>query len=271
MVGLGFANITAGLSGTFVTNGSPTKTQIADHAGGRSQLTNVVAAGMAALVLIFMTDLLEYLPMATLSALVFVIGIKLIDVRRIKQIYAQKRDEFYIAIITAAVVVTLGAARGIIFAMILALIKHIYHSYKPKNSLMAPTRLDDGHVIWTWQPLTSYKQAQPGLIVYHFAAPVYYANADTFVKEVLMIAKAVPDLKIILLDFSTVSDVDYTGGETLIGLYKKLEAQNISMHLTQVENRVMSQLKAYGLIDIVGKQNIHHDITSAAKFLRTAE
>jgi high affinity sulfate transporter 1 len=268
IVGLGLANISAGLSGTFIANGSPTKTQIADNAGGRSQLTNIVAAGMAVVVLLFLTGLLEYLPVATLSALVFVIGIKLIDIRRIKQIYVQKRDEFYIAIITAGVVVAFGAARGIVFAIILALIKHIYHSCKPKNSLMVPARLPDGHIIWSWQPLSSRLQAHPGLIVYHFAAPIYYANAETLVKEVLALAHDIPELKVLLLDFSTVSDVDYTGGETLIRLYKKLKAKNISLHLTQVENRVMSQLKAYGLVDTVGKQHIHHDITSAVKFLK---
>ncbi len=269
--GLGLANITAGLSGTFVTNGSPTKTQIADDAGGRSQLTNLVAAGMAAVVLLFFTGLLKYLPVATLSALVFVIGIKLIDVRRIRQIYAQKRDEFYIALITAVVVVALGAARGIIFAMILALIKHIYHSCKPKNSLMVPTRLPDGHIIWTWEPLSSHRKAHPGLIVYHFAAPIYYANAETLVKEVMALAKDIPELKIILLDLSTVSDVDYTGGETLIRLYRKLKAKNISLHLTQVEHHVMSQLEAYGLVRLVGEKNIHHDITSAVKLFRAAD
>ena len=220
------------------------------------------------IVLLFLTGLLEYLPVATLSALVFVIGIKLIDIRRIKQIYVQKRDEFYIAVITAGVVVAFGAARGIVFAIILALIKHIYHSCKPKNSLMVPTRLPDGHIIWSWQPLASRLQAQPGLVVYHFAAQVYYANAETLVKEVLALARDIEELKVVLLDFSTVSDVDYTGGETLIRLCKKLEAKNISLHLTQVETHVMSQLRAYGLITIVGKQNIHHDITSAVKFLR---
>lgn len=134
LVGLGIANIGAGLSGTFVVNGSPTKTQMVDSSGGRSQLAQLAAAAIVLLVLFFLTEPLTYLPEAVLSAVVFLIGLELIDIKGMRQILIERPYEFWVALITAASVVFIGVEEGILFAILLSLLIHTRHGYKPKNA-----------------------------------------------------------------------------------------------------------------------------------------
>src|SRR5262249_51185565 len=114
LVGLALANIGAGLSGTFVVNGSPTKTQMVDSAGGRTQLSLLVMAAMVFLALLFLTAPLAYLPEAVLSAIVFLIGLDLVDLAGMRGILRQRRSEFWVALITAVMVVVVGVEYGIL-------------------------------------------------------------------------------------------------------------------------------------------------------------
>ena len=128
---LGLANLGAGITGTFVVNGSPTKSQMVETAGGRSQLSMLLTALIVLLVLLFFTGLLAYLPEAALSALVFKIGIDLIDLNGLKRIYQVRRSEFWVALATAVVVVAAGVGPGIVLAIVLSLIVHTSHGYRP--------------------------------------------------------------------------------------------------------------------------------------------
>ena len=134
LIGLGLANIGAGFSGTFVVNGSPTKTEMADSAGGRSQLSLLVAALIVLVSLLFLTGPLGFLPEAVLSTVVFLIGLKLIDLTGLKDIFRHRRSEFWVALATAAVVVAFGVEEGIVFAILFSLIVHTRHGYRPKTS-----------------------------------------------------------------------------------------------------------------------------------------
>ena len=118
-----------------------------------------------------------------------------------------------------------------------------------------------------WQPLASKAQAMPGLVVYHFAASIYYANVDCFAEEVSSLAKNILGLKNILIDFSAIADVDFTGGEVITELIKKLAAQNVNLCFVRVEQHVMDLLTAYGIIDLIGTENIYSHIEVAMAFL----
>ncbi len=143
LVGLGLANIAAGLSGTFVVNGSPTKTEIVDAAGGRTQLAQLTTSAVVLMVLLFLTAPLKYLPTAALAAVVFLIGVQLIHVRQMRAILEVRRAEFIVATLTAAAVVFIGVEQGITLAIVLSLIDHIRHSYHPRNTVLIPT--ESGH------------------------------------------------------------------------------------------------------------------------------
>jgi len=217
LVGLGLANLGAGLSGTFVVNGSPTKTEMVDSAGGNSQLAQMTTTVIVILVLLFLTAPLEYVPKAALSAIVLLIGVNLIDIKGMRKIHAQAPVEFWVALLTAAVVVFAGVERGIVFAMALSLIAHTRHGYRPKNGVLIPATPNG----WQRLPVSKPAQAAPGLLLYRFTHGMYYANAGCLFQQVLdLMQGAQPPLKWFGIEASGVDDVDYSAAETLRSAYK---------------------------------------------------
>ena len=180
LIGLAGGNIAAGLSGTFVVNGSPTKTQMVDGAGGRSQIAQLMCAAVVAIVLLFLTGPLAYMPNCVLAAVVLLIGIELVDYKGMDAIRRLRPGEFAVAAITATVVVVVGVEQGIILAIVLSLVEHLYHSYRPFDTLV--TVSPEGRT--TFAAVSEGTQAAAGLAVYAFGANLYYANATRFTEEI---------------------------------------------------------------------------------------
>ena len=249
LVGLSMANIGAGLSGTFVVNGSPTKTQMVDSAGGRTQLSHITTIVIVVLVLLFLTEPLAYMPEAVLSAVVFLVGVDLIDIKGMKEVYVQRRSEFWIAIITTATVVFVGVQNGIILAMIISLLDHIRRGYKPKNALLVKNERGN----WVSSPVSEPRQALPGLMIYRFNHSMYYANAEVLSEEVIALtSNASPPLKWFCIELSAVDDVDFTAAETIRSLYAILKEKNIRLVLAQVLDDVQKESR-YDIISLLGK------------------
>ena len=140
LVGLSAANAAAALSGTFVVNGSPTQTAMVESSGGRSQIAHLATAAVVALVLLFLTGPLQYLPRCVLGAIVFTIAVGLVDVRGLRDIRRESPGEFRLALVTAAVVVLIGVEQGILLAMVLSLLRHVRHSYRPHTAVLVERR-----------------------------------------------------------------------------------------------------------------------------------
>lgn len=263
LVGLSLANIGAGLSGTFVVNGSPTKTSMVDKAGGRSQLAQLVTAAVVLVVLLFLTKPLSYMPDAVLAAVVFLIGVELVDVRGMRSILRLRAVEFLIAILTAAVVVFVGVEQGIIVAIVLSIIFHLRHSYRPYDRLLAPSVGGD----WVFDSLDSGRQARPGLLIYRFGASLYYANASRFTEEVRDLVKASsPRVRWFCLHASSIDDVDFSGSFVLRTVVKELADHGVTFVMTEVPEPVMKELERDGLVDLVGTDHIfpgHHELLAA--------
>ncbi|WP_282120667.1 SulP family inorganic anion transporter [Ruegeria atlantica] len=249
LVGLGLANLGAAFTGTFVVNGSPTKTEMVASAGGRSQVAQLTTVLIVLVVILFLTGPLAYLPNAALSAVVFLIGVKLIDLKGLIAIYRQARSEFWITVATAAVVVIVGVEQGIIFAMVLSLIDHTRRGYRPKNSVIVKTK-DGG---WHSKPITAPNQFEPGLVIYRFSHSLYYANAQRLSDEIATITRD-SDNKVrwFCIEASAIDDVDFTAGYTLRNVLKILQAKNIKMVFLLVDPHVRSELDRYGVTDLVG-------------------
>ncbi len=151
LVGLAGANLGAALTGSFVVNGSPTKTQMVDEAGGRSQLAQLAAAATVLVVVAALTGLLDALPLAALASVVFLIGVDLVDVAGMRRIYAVRRVEFAVAALTALTVVLFGVETGIVVAVVASIIDHLRHSYDPHNAVLVKSPA--GH--WRSLPVTA--------------------------------------------------------------------------------------------------------------------
>ena len=249
LVGLGLANIGAGLSGTFVVSGSPTKTQMVDSAGGRTQLSLIVTTLCVLLVLLFLTEALAYMPEAVLAGVVFLIGIDLIDIQGMRKIYTQARSEFWVALITAAVVVVVGVEQGILLAIVLSLVDHTRKGYKPKN--MVIVKADRGG--WRTRPVADPDQFEPGLLVYRFSHSMYYANAEQLSEQVSELVKeAQPPLRWLCIDAAAVDDIDYSAGQTLSSLFELLKDKGVRLVFVMVSDEVKAELDRYGVSDLVG-------------------
>ena len=248
LVGLGLANIGAGLSGTFVVNGSPTKTQMVDSAGGRSQLSLLFTTVIVLLVLLFLTGPWPTCRRQYLSAVVFLIGVDLIDINGMRRIFAQRRSEFWVALITTLMVVFVGVEQGILLAIALSLIDHTRRGYHPKNALLMPG--ESG--VWKPQPVASQAQAAPGLMIYRFTHSMYYANSQQLSEEVTnLVNSAQPPLRWFCMDASAVDDVDYSAAETLRALHGILHEKGIRLVVAQVMEEVKDKSR-YELRQLFG-------------------
>ena len=175
LLALGAANVLAGLSGSFVVNGSPTKTAVVAAAGGRTQTAQVTTAVVTLAVLLFATALIERLPDAALAAIVFLIGIKLIDVRSLRQIAGFRPATFVVALAALLGVVFLGVERGIFLAIGLSVIDHLRQEYHPKDVVLAA----DGHH-WQAPGAAMGLETEAGRIVYRCEAARFFASAACF-------------------------------------------------------------------------------------------
>jgi high affinity sulfate transporter 1 len=243
LVGLGVANVAAALSGTFVVNGSPTKTQVADSAGGRSQLTQLTTAVLVLIVLLLLTGPLAYLPDAALAAVVFLIAIELIDILGIRRIQACRRHEFAIALLTTAAVVVLGVEEGIVLAVVASVIDHLRHSYHPLNSVLVKSPA--GH--WQPAPVRPGARTEEGLVVYRFGSSLYYANASRLIDDVMALVGHGAPLRWMVIDGAAIGDVDYSAAAVLSRVIEHLRKRRIRFAVSSVLGPVREQLDRYGI------------------------
>lgn len=253
LIGLGVANIGAALSGTFMVNGSPTKTQMVDSAGGRSQLAQLTTSLVVLLVLLFLTGPLAYLPMAVLATVVFLIGVELVDVKGMRRIYRERPYEFWVALITAAMVVAVGVEQSILLAIVLSLAVHTRHGYWVYNRLLIP---DDGHG-WRTTRVETAQQAAPGLMIYRFMHNMYYANTQALISDITdLVARADPPLGWFCIDMAAVNDVDFTAAEALRTVREIIEAQGARLVFCEVDDDVMKEFERSGLFELFGRDAV---------------
>jgi high affinity sulfate transporter 1 len=244
IVGLSGSNLAAGLTGTFVVNGSPTKTQILDGQGGRSQVANMTMAAVALLFTMYFTSVLTNMPKAVLAGIVFLIGFDLIDMVGLRRIAARRKDEFVIALVTAVVVCAVGVEQGIILAIVVSILDIIRRQYQPKDFVVGTTDLEHP----TFQEAVPGVQSEPGLVVFRYDAQLFYANANSFVDDVQSVVEAAPDrVRWLVVDASTLDDVDYSAGLALEGLLNYLDHHEIVVALARADSGLIETLRVYGL------------------------
>ena len=259
LVGLGAANTVAAFSGTFVVNGSPTKAQMVDSAGGRSQLAQLTTAALVLITLLLLTGPLAYLPDAALAAVVFLIAIGLIDVSGMRRILAARRHEFAVALLTTAAVVVLGVEYGIVLAVIASIIDHLRHSYNPRNSVLVKSPA--GH--WQPAPVAPGARTEEGLVVYRFGTSLYYANASRLLDDVTALVGHGGRLRWMVLDCAAIGDIDYTASTVLTRVIEHVHQRHVRFVVTTVLGPVRKQLDRYGISAALGP-NAYYDTPGEA-------
>jgi high affinity sulfate transporter 1 len=260
ILGLAAANAAAGLSGTFVVNGSPTQTAMADEAGSRSQVAQLVFAGVVLLVLLYLTGPLQYLPRCVLAGIVFTIAVGMVDILGLRAIRRESPGEFYLAISAAAAVVAIGVEQGIVLAIVLSLLRHVRHSYRPHTMLLVP----DAAGRWEPTPAMPGEQTAPGLIIYRFDADLFYANDNRFVDEVRALVERAPNpVRWFIVDAGAITDIDFSAAQSVRDLLDDLASRGVNVIFARVNAFLRSDLDRHGVTAAIGGARIFKTLHEA--------
>ncbi|MBN3755216.1 SulP family inorganic anion transporter [Paraburkholderia sp. Tr-20389] len=261
ILGLAAANAAAAFSGTFVVNGSPTQTAMAERAGTRSQLGQLAFAVVVVVVLLFLSSYLQYLPHCVLAAIVFTIAIGLINVPSLAAIRAESPGEFILALITAAAVVMVGVEHGILLAVALSLLRHVRHSYRPHTMVLEPSSASG-----KWQPVPAIPgiMTAPGLIVYRFGSDLFFANDHFFCGEIIELVDAASgDLHSLVVDAGAITALDYSAARTLSDLISDLQARKVAVIFGRVNPYLRADMDRHGITQVIGAENIFETLHEA--------
>jgi sulfate permease, SulP family len=260
LLGLSAANAAAALSGTFVVNGSPTQTAMVESSGGRSQLAQVATAVIVAGVLLFLTGPLQYLPRSVLGAIVFTIAVGLIDVRGLRDIRRESPGEYRLALMTAAVVVIIGVEQGIILAMVLSLLRHVRHSYRPHTAVL----VQDAAGQWRPTPAVPGARSEPGLVVFQFGADLFYANAGEFANDVRgLVEHASPPVHWLIVDAGAITSVDYSAARVFRALHDDLVRTGVVLLVAHAPMSLQADLQRHRLTAVIGADHLFDTLREA--------
>jgi high affinity sulfate transporter 1 len=261
MVGLGLANVAAGFFQGFPISSSSSRTPVAEAAGATTQLTGVVGAIAIALLLVFAPALLQDLPNTALAAIVIASAIGLIEVSDLRRIHRIQRWEFWLSMTCFAGVAVFGAIPGIVLAILIAVIEFLWDGWRPHSAVLG--RADH---VKGYHDLTRYPQARliPGLVLFRWDAPLFFANAEFFRDRVLAaVASSPTPVRWLVVAAEPVTSVDVTAADTIRELDDTLHAADIEMCFAEMKDPVKDKLKRFGLFTHFGEQTFFATLEEA--------
>jgi len=231
-----------------------------ERSGGRSQLAHLSTAAVVTLVLLFLTAPLKYLPQCVLGAVVFTIAVGLIDLRRLRAIRRESPGEFWLAVITAAIVVLVGVEQGILLAMTLSLLRIVHHSYHPHTAILV--RDEKGE--WRPQAVAPGVETEPGLVIYRFGAPLFYANTSRFSEEIRGIVGREPTpVRWLVVDAGPITRIDYTAARSVRQLKEDLARRDVLMAFAHVGSDLRADLDRHHLTEVIGEARLFDTLREA--------
>jgi high affinity sulfate transporter 1 len=252
MVGLGVANLAAGLFQGFPISASASRTPVAEAAGAKTQLAGIFGALSVAGLLMAAPSLLRYLPTATLAAVVIASAVALIEIKDLRRIYRIQRWEFWLSIACMAGVAVLGAIEGIALAIVIAVIEFLWDGWRPHFAVLG--RVDG---VKGYHDVTRYPDARiiPGLVLFRWDAPLFFANAELFRDHVLDAVAASPTpVRWLVVSAEPVTSVDVTAADVLEELDRTLRSAGIELCFAEMKDPVKDKLKRFGLFSTLGEQ-----------------
>lgn len=251
MVGLGAANIAAGFFQGFPISSSSSRTPVAEAAGARTQMAGIVGALAVALLLMAAPELLQHLPGSALAAVVIASAIGLIEVADLRRIFRIQRWEFWLSIVCLAGVAVFGAIPGIGLAIVIAVIEFLWDGWRPHSAVLGRA---DG--VKGYHDITRYPDARriPGLVLFRWDAPLFFANAELFEQRVLdAVATSPTPVHWVVVAAEPVTSVDVTAADVLVELDETLRAAGIELCFAEMKDPVQDKLKRFGLFARLGQ------------------
>jgi high affinity sulfate transporter 1 len=266
MVGLGVANLAAAFFQGFPISSSASRTPVAEAAGAKTQLTGVVGALAIALLLVLAPELLQHLPHTALAAVVIASAIGLFEVSDLRRIYRIQRWEFWLSMTCFAGVAVLGAIPGIALAIVIAVIEFLWDGWRPHSAVLG--RVDR---VKGYHDIARYPEARliPGLVLFRWDAPLFFANAELFHERVLdAVANSPTPVRWLVVTAEPVTSVDVTAADAVCELDDTLHAAGIELCFAEMKDPVKDKLKRFGLFTRLGEQTFFATIDEAVSTYR---
>ncbi len=252
LIALGLANLGSGLFHGFPVSSSASRTPVAESAGAKTQLTNVIGAIGIGLVLYFSPALVEHVPRAVLAAIVIAACLSLVEIEGLKRLYRIRPSEFWLSIICFMGVALIDVVQGIFLAVGVALIAFVWRAWRPYDAVLGVVA-NQGY-----RDIHRHPEAEQiaGLLLFRWDAPLFFANQSTFDEHLLQaLNDAQTPTKCIIIAAEPITDIDVTAADMLLALNTRLKRQNIQLNFAEMKGPVKDRLKDYGLFDLIGSEH----------------
>ncbi len=263
LIGLGAANITAGLIQGFPVAASQSRTVVNDETGGKTQIVGIIATIFLLIFLLWFTPLLASLPQVALAAIIIAAAVNLINFKPLLEVYRVRPIEFFLALITLVGVLSIGVLYGILVAVVLALLVVIRRISRPHDAVLGSVEGIDGyHDINENESL----ETVPGLIAYRFDAPLFFANADFFLTHAReLIAASDHPVEWFLMNAEAITDIDVTAAQALLKLQRELENKGIVLAIARASQPLQKMLRRSGLTERIGSERIYPSVRTGVQ------
>lgn len=263
MVGVGAANVAAGVFGGFAVSVSGSRTAVADQSGARSQLTGLVGAGLVALLLVLFNGLLADLPQTALAAVVIAAALSLTDMPALARFARLRPSSLVVSLVASAGVIFLGVLQGIVIAIVLAILLFFRRSWWPHGAVLGEVPEVGG-----WHSEESYPDAAQvdGIIVFRWEAPLFFANAGQFRDQIrVLVRERSPEF--VVLQCEAVTDIDVTAAEVLKDLDEELNAKGVHLAFVELRDRLHDLIIRYDLQSTLQSEHFFPSIDVAVRSL----
>ena len=259
MVGIGTANIAAGFFQGFAVSVSGSRTAVADQSGAKTQLTGVVGAGLVVLLLLFLNGLLADLPQTALAAVVITAALSLADLAALRRFAEVRMSSLVVSIVATAGVMLFGVLQGIVIAIVLIVLLFFRRGWWPHGAVLGEVPGLGG-----WHSTATYPEATelPGIVVYRWEAPLFFANCGQFREQVRRLARErAPQW--IVLQCEAITDIDVTASEVLRSLDEQLNAMGTRVAFVELRDRLQELVRRYGLDTTLDQSHFYRTLDEA--------
>jgi len=262
MIGIGAANIGAGFFQGFPVSTSGSRTAVAAQNGAKTQVTGLVGAAAIALMLLFAPGLLRNLPQPTLAAVVIAASLSLADIAGLRRLWRQRKSDFALAMTAFLGVALLGVLPGIGLAVALSILDVFRRAWRPHQAVLG--RVPD---LAGYHDTRVYPHGDmlPGLVIFRFDSPLFFANANTFRDSILALADADPSPQWIVVAAEPITDIDTTAADMLEDLDIKLNAKGVSLIFAEMKSPVRTRVERYELTGTIDPEHFYPTISEAVR------
>ena len=267
LLAFGAVQLAAGVSQGIPVGTSGSRTAVNDDMGATSQVSGIASAGTIAVILLFLTGPIQYLPSAVLGAVIVYAAAKLIDVGQWRDLARSSRVELVIAAVTVACVVMIGVLQAIIVAVVLSVADIIRRAARPADAVLGWSEQEDRYVDVVDHPDAG---VTPGVVVYRIQDRLFFANAHFFKRRLWAAVDGAPKpVHHVVLDASFISDIDASAEVALREVLDGLRERNIELHLARATVELRDRLTAVDLDDAIGTDHFHGTVTAAVDACRS--